>query len=44
VPGDIVLMHFRNTFVEDFLAFLNHCKAQGLTPVPLEDFLSPTQP
>ncbi|MFI9816112.1 polysaccharide deacetylase family protein [Saccharothrix variisporea] len=44
VPGDIVLMHFRNTFVEDFLAFLNHCKAHGLTPVPLEDFLSTTLP
>ncbi|MFD0203930.1 MULTISPECIES: polysaccharide deacetylase family protein [Saccharothrix] len=38
--GDIVLMHFRHTFVEDFLAFLERCKADGLTPVVLEDFLA----
>lgn len=38
-PGDIVLMHFRTTFVEDFTAFLNKAKENGLTPVPLEDFL-----
>lgn len=38
-PGDIVLMHFRTTFVEDFTAFLNRAKQDGLTPVPLEDFL-----
>jgi len=37
--GDIVLMHFRTTFVEDFTAFLNRAKQDGLTPVPLEDFL-----
>ncbi len=42
--GDIVLMHFRQTFVEDFVAFLNRCKQDGLTPVPLEDYLSPAQP
>ena len=38
--GDIVLMHFRHTFVEDFLAFLERCKADGLTPVVLDDFLA----
>ncbi|ANZ38388.1 chitooligosaccharide deacetylase [Lentzea guizhouensis] len=38
-PGDVVLMHFRTTFVEDFTAFLNKAKENGLTPVPLEDFL-----
>lgn len=37
--GDVVLMHFRTTFVEDFTAFLNRAKQDGLTPVPLEDFL-----
>lgn len=39
-PGDIVLMHFRQTFVEDFLAFLERCKLDGVTPVVLEDFLA----
>ncbi|WP_447003776.1 polysaccharide deacetylase family protein [Saccharothrix isguenensis] len=38
--GDIVLMHFRHTFVEDFLAFLERCKLDGVTPVVLEDFLA----
>lgn len=38
--GDIVLMHFRHTFVQDFLAFLERCKADGLTPVVLDDFLA----
>ncbi|ROP40758.1 polysaccharide deacetylase family protein [Saccharothrix texasensis] len=38
--GDIVLMHFRHTFVEDFLAFLERCKQDGLTPVVLDDFLA----
>ncbi|WP_235922194.1 polysaccharide deacetylase family protein [Lentzea tibetensis] len=38
--GDIVLMHFRTTFAEDFQAFLDRAKADGLTPVPLEDFLA----
>lgn len=37
--GDIVLMHFRKTFVADFTAFLKRAKEDGLTPVPLEDFL-----
>jgi peptidoglycan/xylan/chitin deacetylase (PgdA/CDA1 family) len=39
-PGDIVLMHFRHTFVADYRAFLERAKRDGLTPVPLPDFLS----
>jgi peptidoglycan/xylan/chitin deacetylase (PgdA/CDA1 family) len=39
-PGDIVLMHFRKTFVEDYTAFVNQAKKDGLIPVPLPDFLS----
>jgi peptidoglycan/xylan/chitin deacetylase (PgdA/CDA1 family) len=38
-PGDIVLMHFRKTFKEDYEAFLARAKKDGLTPVPLADFL-----
>ena len=38
-PGDIVLMHFRTTFVEDYTAFVERAKRDGLTPVPLPDFL-----
>jgi peptidoglycan/xylan/chitin deacetylase (PgdA/CDA1 family) len=42
--GDIVLMHFRDSFAEDFLAFLNRARQDGLTPVVLDDFLSSTPP
>jgi peptidoglycan/xylan/chitin deacetylase (PgdA/CDA1 family) len=38
--GDIVLMHFRKTFVEDYRAFLERAKQDGVTPVPLSDFLA----
>jgi peptidoglycan/xylan/chitin deacetylase (PgdA/CDA1 family) len=38
-PGDIVLMHFRKTFVEDYTAFVERVKHDGLTAVPLSDFL-----
>lgn len=38
-PGDIILMHFRPTFVEDFLAALDAISAAGLTPARLEDYL-----
>ena len=38
-PGDIVLMHFRKTFVQDYTAFINRVNRDGLTPVPLIDFL-----
>lgn len=39
-PGDIVLMHFRTTFVADYSAFVARAKQDGLTPVPLIDFLA----
>jgi peptidoglycan/xylan/chitin deacetylase (PgdA/CDA1 family) len=38
-PGDIVLMHFRKTFVADYSAFVDRAQRDGLTPVPLADFL-----
>jgi peptidoglycan/xylan/chitin deacetylase (PgdA/CDA1 family) len=38
-PGDIVLMHFRPAFVEDFLAALNAIYKAGLTPALLDDYL-----
>ncbi|MFB9686980.1 polysaccharide deacetylase family protein [Amycolatopsis plumensis] len=38
-PGDIVLMHFRKTFKEDYTAFVERARKDGLTPVPLADFL-----
>lgn len=38
-PGDVVLMHFRKTFKEDYTAFVERAKKDGLTPVPLTDFL-----
>jgi peptidoglycan/xylan/chitin deacetylase (PgdA/CDA1 family) len=38
-PGDIVLMHFRKTFKEDYTAFVEQARKDGLTPVPLADFL-----
>ncbi|MGV9363148.1 polysaccharide deacetylase family protein [Amycolatopsis sp. NPDC003731] len=38
-PGDIVLMHFRKTFAEDYTAFVERAEKDGLTPVPLADFL-----
>ncbi len=37
--GDIVLMHFRKTFKEDYTAFVERAEKDGLTPVPLADFL-----
>ncbi|WP_157357356.1 polysaccharide deacetylase family protein [Amycolatopsis nigrescens] len=43
-PGDIVLMHFRKTFAKDYTAFLDQARRDGLTPVPLTDFLAPTPP
>jgi peptidoglycan/xylan/chitin deacetylase (PgdA/CDA1 family) len=38
-PGDVILMHFRKTFVEDYLAALQGIKAAGLTPARLEDYI-----
>jgi peptidoglycan/xylan/chitin deacetylase (PgdA/CDA1 family) len=37
--GDIILMHFRPRFVDDFIAALRAIKAAGLTPALLEDYL-----
>ena len=39
-PGDIVLMHFRKEFPDDFAAFLKAQKAAGLKVVLLEDYLA----
>jgi peptidoglycan/xylan/chitin deacetylase (PgdA/CDA1 family) len=39
-PGDIVLMHFRKTFVQDYTAFVQRVRQDGLTAVPLPDFLA----
>lgn len=39
-PGDIVLMHFRHTFTADYQAFVDRAKQDGLTPMPLWDFLA----
>jgi peptidoglycan/xylan/chitin deacetylase (PgdA/CDA1 family) len=38
-PGDIILMHFRTTFVKDFLAALKAIHAAGLTPALLENYV-----
>jgi peptidoglycan/xylan/chitin deacetylase (PgdA/CDA1 family) len=38
-PGDIILMHFRPAFVDDFIAVLKSIKAAGLTPARLEDYI-----
>jgi peptidoglycan/xylan/chitin deacetylase (PgdA/CDA1 family) len=38
--GDIILIHFRDTFPDDFLAALLAIKASGLTPALLEDYSS----
>jgi peptidoglycan/xylan/chitin deacetylase (PgdA/CDA1 family) len=38
-PGDIILMHFRQSFVADALAALTAIHQAGLTPALLEDYL-----
>ncbi len=38
-PGDIILMHFRPTFVVDVLAALAAIRASGLIPAVLSDYL-----
>jgi len=38
-PGDIILMHFRPAFVDDFLAVLAAISQAGLTPALLEDYI-----
>nr|BFE61252.1 hypothetical protein GCM10020063_057780 [Dactylosporangium thailandense] len=39
-PGDVILMHFRDQFVEDFIGALQGIKRAGLTPARLEDYFS----
>jgi len=43
-PGDIMLMHFRPTVVQDFIAGLQAIKDAGLTPALLEDYIGGTPP
>jgi peptidoglycan/xylan/chitin deacetylase (PgdA/CDA1 family) len=38
-PGDIILMHFRPQFIDDFLAALQAIHDAGLTPARLEDYI-----
>jgi peptidoglycan/xylan/chitin deacetylase (PgdA/CDA1 family) len=38
-PGDVILMHFRSTFVDDYVAALQAIKDAGLTPARLEDYI-----
>ncbi|MEV8514444.1 polysaccharide deacetylase family protein [Dactylosporangium sp. NPDC051484] len=37
--GDIILMHFRTRFVDDFIAALQAISAAGLTPALLTDYM-----
>jgi peptidoglycan/xylan/chitin deacetylase (PgdA/CDA1 family) len=37
--GDIILMHFRDRFVDDFIAALTAIKNSGLVPALLEDYI-----
>jgi peptidoglycan/xylan/chitin deacetylase (PgdA/CDA1 family) len=43
-PGDIMLMHFRPTVVQDFIAGLQAIKDAGLTPALLEDYIGGSPP
>jgi peptidoglycan/xylan/chitin deacetylase (PgdA/CDA1 family) len=43
-PGDIMLMHFRPTVVQDFLAGLQAIHDAGLTPALLEDYIGGSPP
>ncbi|MET0415120.1 MAG: polysaccharide deacetylase family protein, partial [Actinoplanes sp.] len=38
-PGDIILMHFREAFIDDFIAALQAIHRAGLTPALLEDYI-----
>ncbi|MDI6098980.1 polysaccharide deacetylase family protein [Actinoplanes sp. NEAU-A12] len=40
-PGDIILMHFREAFRDDFVAALKAIHRAGLTPALLEDYVPP---
>ena len=39
-PGDIILMHFRPAFPDDFIAALTAIKNSGLTPALLENYVT----
>jgi peptidoglycan/xylan/chitin deacetylase (PgdA/CDA1 family) len=41
-PGDIILMHFRDGYPQDFIAAVNAIKRAGLTPALLEDYVDVT--
>ncbi|MEU8663777.1 polysaccharide deacetylase family protein [Actinoplanes philippinensis] len=44
-PGDIILMHFREAFRDDFVGALKAIHKAGLTPALLEDYMpAPGQP
>ena len=43
VPGDIILMHFRPSFLADFDAALAAARLSNLRIANLTDYLSPTQ-
>jgi hypothetical protein len=38
--GDILLMHFRPAFVDDFIAVLQAISRAGLTPASLESYVT----
>ncbi|WP_025273736.1 polysaccharide deacetylase family protein [Haloglycomyces albus] len=38
-PGDIILMHFRDEFVDDYIAALEAIDEAGLTPALLDDYI-----
>lgn len=40
-PGDVILMHFRDRYADDFRAALVAIHRSGLTPALLEDYLTP---
>jgi peptidoglycan/xylan/chitin deacetylase (PgdA/CDA1 family) len=41
LPGDIILMHFRKSFANDFTSALIAIQEAGLTPALLEDYVLP---
>jgi peptidoglycan/xylan/chitin deacetylase (PgdA/CDA1 family) len=43
-PGDILLMHFREAFRDDFVSALKAIHRAGLTPALLEDYMPARQP
>jgi peptidoglycan/xylan/chitin deacetylase (PgdA/CDA1 family) len=43
-PGDMILMHFKDQFDEDFLAAVTAMYKSGVTPALLDDYLVTTPP